>query len=320
VRIFIAGASGAIGGRLVPQLVQAGHDVVATTRSTGKLDALADLGADSIIMDGLDPVAVGEAVARAEPDVIVHQMTALASMGTKLRRFDDDFAVTSELRTVGTDHLLAAATAAGVPRFIAQSYAGWPNARSGGPVKTEEDELDPAPPRDQQRAHAAIRYLEKTVVAAPLEGVVLRYGSLYGPGASDFMIDTVTKRKMPVVGGGGGVWSMCHVDDAASATVAAITRGRGIYNVVDDEPAPVSEWLPYLAEVLGAKPPLRLPTWMGRLAGGEVAVSLMTQVRGSSNAKAKRDLGWQPQWATWRDGFRTGLTDSDIMERQARKG
>jgi 2-alkyl-3-oxoalkanoate reductase len=320
VRIFIAGASGAIGGRLVPQLVQAGHDVVATTRSTGKLDALADLGADSIIMDGLDPVAVGEAVARAEPDVIVHQMTALASMGTKLRRFDDDFAVTSELRTVGTDHLLAAATAAGVPRFIAQSYAGWPNARSGGPVKTEEDELDPAPPRDQQRAHAAIRYLEKTVVAAPLEGVVLRYGSLYGPGASDFMIDTVSKRKMPVVGGGGGVWSMCHVDDAASATVAAITRGRGIYNVVDDEPAPVSEWLPYLAEVLGAKPPLRLPTWMGRLAGGEVAVSLMTQVRGSSNAKAKRDLGWQPQWATWRDGFRTGLTDSDIMERQARKG
>jgi nucleoside-diphosphate-sugar epimerase len=317
MRIFIAGASGAVGRRLVPQLVHAGHEVVATTRSPAKLDMLAELGADSLIMDGLDPVAVGEAVAKAEPDVIVHQMTALAAMGTNLRRFDRDFAVTNTLRTLGTDHLLAAAAAAGVPRVIAQSYTGWPNARSGGPVKTEQDELDPTPPRDQSQTLAAIRYLEGAVLAAPIEGVVLRYGSLYGPGASDFIADVVRKRRMPIVGAGSGVWSMCHVDDAASATVAALTRGRGVYNIVDDEPAPVAEWLPYLADALGAKRPMRVPTWIGRLAGGEVAASMMTQIRGASNAKAKRELGWQPRWARWRDGFRHGLVDSETMEPDA---
>ncbi|HEX3335654.1 MAG TPA: NAD(P)-dependent oxidoreductase [Jatrophihabitans sp.] len=318
MRIFIAGAGGAIGRRLVPQLVQAGHDVVATTRSTAKLDMLAELGADSLIMDGLDPVAVGEGVAKAEPDVVVHQMTALASMGTNLRRFDRDFAVTNRLRTLGTDHLLAAASAAGVPRLIAQSYAGWPNARTGGPIKTESDELDPRPPRDQSQTLAAIGHLEAAVLAAPIDGVVLRYGSLYGPGASDLIADVVRKRRMPIIGAGSGVWSMCHVDDAASATVAAVSRGSGVYNIVDDEPAPVAEWLPFLADALGAKPPMRVPAWVGRLAGGEAAVSLMTQVRGAANAKAKRELGWYPRWATWRDGFRHGLVDRETMEPNAR--
>jgi nucleoside-diphosphate-sugar epimerase len=304
MRIFVAGATGAIGRRLVPQLAARGHSVTATTRTAEKVDMLRSLGAEPVVVDGLDAVAVGEAVARAEPDAIVHQMTALA--GTpNLKHFDAWFAVTNELRTQGTQHLIAAATAAGVKRLVAQSYAGWNNARDDGPVKTEDDPLDSHPPAEQAKSLAAIRFLEGAVLAAPLEGIVLRYGSFYGPGDSESLVEMIRKRKLPIIGAGTGIWSWVHLDDAAAATVAAVEHGtRGIYNVVDDEPAPVSEWLPYLADLVGAKPPRRVPVWLGRLAAGEVGVSMMTQIRGSSNAKARRELRWHPAWRSWREGFR----------------
>jgi nucleoside-diphosphate-sugar epimerase len=307
MRVFVAGATGVVGRQLVPQLIAAGHQVTATTRSAGKAAGLQAAGADAAVVDGLDAMAVGEAVAKAEPDVVIHQMTALAT-GFSLRRFDQTFAVTNELRTRGIDNLLGAAQAAGVCRVIAQSYTGFPNIRTGGPVKTEDDPFDPDPPKVQRSTLEAIRYLEHAVVTAPLEGVVLRYGSLYGPGASDLMVDLLRRRQVPVIGDGAGIWSFLHVTDAASAAVAALNHGRpGVYNVADDEPAPVSEWLPVLAAAVGAKPPLRLPVWLGRLAAGGAAVSMMTQIRGSSNAKAKRELGWELAWPTWRDGFARGL-------------
>jgi 2-alkyl-3-oxoalkanoate reductase len=310
MRVFVAGAAGAIGRRLVPRLVARGHQVTATTRSRDKVDQLRALGAEPVVVDGLDAVAVGEAVAMAEPDVIVHQMTALAGK-PNLRKFDRWFATTNKLRTAGTEHLLAAAQAAGVRRFVAQSYTGWTNIRDGGRVKTEADPLDPDPAKAQVQSMAAIRFLERAVSEAPVEGIVLRYGNFYGPGATESQVELIRKRQLPIIGDGGGVWSWIHLDDAAAATVAAVEHGgRGVYNVVDDEPAEVSVWLPYLAEVVGAKPPLRVPVWLGRLAAGEVAVRWMTQGRGSSNEKAKRELDWRPAWTTWRDGFRHGLTDS----------
>jgi nucleoside-diphosphate-sugar epimerase len=310
MRIFLAGATGAVGRRLVPQLIARGHQVTATTRTPGKVDMLRGLGADPVVVDGLDAVAVGEAVARAEPDAIIHQMSALAG-DMDLKHFDRMFATTNQLRTKGTDHLIAAATAAGVGRMVVQSYTNWPNIREGGPVKTEDDPLDPNPPAQQTQTLAGIRHLEAAVLAAPLEGIALRYGSFYGPGGSEPVVDVLRKRKFPIVGDGSGIWSWVHLDDAGSATVAAVEHGaRGIYNIVDDEPAPVSEWLPYLAEQVGAKPPRRLPVWLGRLFAGEVGISMMTQIRGSSNAKAKRELGWEPAWPSWRDGFRHGLTDT----------
>jgi 2-alkyl-3-oxoalkanoate reductase len=309
MRVFVAGATGAIGSRLVPQLVARGHDVTATTRNPDKVERLRALGATPVVVDGLDASAVGEAVARAEPDAIVHQMTALA--GTPdMRRFDRYFHTTNELRTKGTEHLLAAARAAGVERFVAQSYTGWPNARTGGPVKTEDDPFDPDPAPNQRESLAAIRFQERAVTEAELEGIALRYGSFYGPGASEPLVELIRKRKFPIVGDGAGVWSWIHVDDAAAATVAALERGRrGIYNVVDDDPAPVADWLPYLADAVGAKPPMRIPVWLGRLAAGEVGVRMMTQARGASNEKAKRELGWRPEWSSWREGFRAGLRD-----------
>lgn len=307
MRVFVAGAAGAIGSRLVPQLLARGHEVTATTRSADKVRHLKALGAAVAVVDGLDGVAVGEAVARAEPDAIVHQMTALSGK-PDMRHFDRWFARTNELRTRGTEHLLAAGQAAGVKRFVAQSYTGWNNARTGALVKTEDDPLDAEPARAQVETLAAIRFLEEAVLAAPLEGVVLRYGNLYGPSASDSLVELVRKRQLPVVGGGAGVWSWVHVDDAAAATVLAVERGRrGIYNVVDEEPAPVAEWLPYLAEAVGAKKPMRVPAWLGRVAAGEVPVRWMTSGRGSSNAKAERELGWQPTWRSWRQGFRSAL-------------
>jgi 2-alkyl-3-oxoalkanoate reductase len=311
MRVLVAGAGGAIGGQLVPALIAAGHQVTATTRSPAKTGRLSAAGAATVVVDGLDAVAVGEAVAKAEPDVIIHEMTAIPpSFG--LRNFDRTFAVTNELRTKGLDHLLAAAKAAGVGRVIAQSYAGWPNARTGGPVKTEDDPLDGDPPAAQRLTIAAIRYLEHTVTTASgITGLALRYGLLYGPGTTDQIIAMIRKRRLPLVGDGSGVWSFLHVEDAASATVAAVQRGSaGIYNIVDDEPAPVSEWLPATAAIVGAKPPMRVPLWLGRLVAGEVGVSMMTQSRGSSNAKAKRELGWQPGWPSWRDGFAALARDS----------
>ncbi len=306
MRVFLAGATGAVGRRLVPRLRAAGHEVVATTRTPNKVDQLRRLGAEPLVVDGLDAAAFGEAVARSEPDAIVHQMTALADMSS-LRNFDKTFATTNALRTRGLDHLLAAARAAGVRRIVAQSFTGWTNPRSGSGLATEADGFDPSLPTKQRETLAAIAYLERAVTEAG--GVSLRYGSFYGPGAAEPMIELVRHRKMPLVGDGGGVWSWCHLDDAASATVAALERGSGVYNIVDDDPAPVAEWLPYLAEVVGAKPPLRLPVWLARLAAGEVGVSMLTQIRGSSNAKAKTELGWTPRWSSWRDGFRHGLTD-----------
>jgi len=305
MRVFVAGATGAIGQQLVPRLVAAGHQVVATTRSPAKADRLRLLGAEPAVVDGLDAMAVGEAVGRAEPEVVIHQMTQIGPV-TSLRTFDRQFEVTNRLRTQGADHLLAAASAAGVRRFIAQSFTGWPNVRSGGPVKTEADPLDPDPPTAQRQSMAAIRYLETAVLGvSPMEGIVLRYGSFYGPGASDEFFGLVRKRKMPVVGDGAGVWSFIHVDDAAAATVAALDHGsRGVYNIVDDEPARVADWLPYLADVLGAKPPMHVPVWLARLAAGQVVVSMLTTIRGSSNAKAKAALDWTPAWASWRQGFR----------------
>jgi nucleoside-diphosphate-sugar epimerase len=304
MKVFLAGATGAIGQRLVPQLAAHGHEVIATTRSPDKTARLRSLGAEPVLLDGLNAHEVGEAVARAEPDVIVHEMTALAQMSS-LRHFDRDFARTNELRTRGTDYLLGAAEVAGVRRFVAQSFTGWPNIREGGPIKDEQDPLDPDPPAAQSQTLAAIRYLERAVVDAALEGIVLRYGSLYGPGASDATVAAVRKRRMPIVGSGAGVWSWIHVDDAAAATVAAVEGGPvGIYNIVDDDPAPVSEWLPELARSVGARAPVHVPVWLGRLVAGDVAVSMMTRIRGSSNMKARRGLGWEPSHASWRSGFR----------------
>jgi 2-alkyl-3-oxoalkanoate reductase len=310
MRVLVVGATGAIGKQLVPQLIAAGHQVSGTTRSPAKADELRAAGAQPVVLDALDGAAVGEAVARAEPEVIVHELTALQA-GLNLRKFDQTFAETNRLRTEATDHLLTAATAQGVRRFIAQSYAGWPNARTGGPVKTEEDPLDPNPPPAMRASLDAIRYLEHAVTSAPLEGLALRYGSLYGPVSSEIFVGLLRRRQVPLVGNGAGVWSFLHVTDAAAATVAAVQAGSpGVYNIVDDEPAPVAEWLPVAAKGAGAKPPLHLPAWVGRLAAGEAALSMMTQVRGSSNAKAKRELGWTPIWPTWRTGFEHGLSQA----------
>jgi nucleoside-diphosphate-sugar epimerase len=313
MRVFVAGASGAVGARLVPQLLGRGHEVVASTRSREKADGLRTLGAEAVVMDGLDAASVGEALARAEPEVVVHEMTALAGFAD-LKHFDTGFAVTNELRTRGTDNLLAAADAVGARRFVAQSFTGWPNERTGGPVKTVDDPLDSDPPAEQRRSIEAIAYLERAVSrSSTLEGLAVRYGSLYGPGTSlaNEYAELIRARKLPLVGDGAGVWSFVHADDAAVATALAVERGRpGVYNVVDDEPAPVAAWLPYLADCLGARPPRHIPVWLARFAIGEVGISMMTRIRGSSNAKAKRELGWQPVWPSWRDGFRHAFFDN----------
>jgi nucleoside-diphosphate-sugar epimerase len=311
MRVFLAGAGGAIGRYMVPRLIAGGHEVVAMTRSPQKVDALRDAGAYPVVADGLDRDAVVAAVTGAEPEVVINQMTALTDVTGNPRHFDEEFAATNELRTKGTDHLLEGARAAGARRLIVQSYAGWPSARVGGPVKTEDDPLDPDPPATMRASLDAMRHMERVVVEAEeVEGVVLRYGGFYG--TPDDMppkfLETIRKRRFPVVGDGGGVWSFIHLDDAAAATVAALDHGGpGIYNVVDDDPAPVAEWLPGFAAAIGAKPPRHVPAWLGRLLAGEAAVSMMTKVRGSSNAKAKRELGWTLRYPSWRDGFREAL-------------
>ena len=321
MRVFVAGATGAIGSRLVPLLASRGHDVVAMVRSPEKADQARALGARPVVADALDREAVMAAVTEAEPEVVVHELTALSKLAN-LRRLDDEFTLTNRLRTEGTDSLVAAAKAAGARRFVAQSYAGWPYAREGGPVKAEDDPLDPNPPKHMQRSLDAIRYLEDAVLGAEgLEGVVLRYGSFYGPGTSiasnGDIAEMVRRRRFPVVGDGAGVWSFVHVDDAAVATALAVEGGEpGIYNIVDDDPAPVGEWLPELARALGAKPPRRVPTWVGHLATGEAGVTIMTRSRGASNEKAKRELGWEPRYASWRRGFHVGLGASRAPARQ----
>jgi nucleoside-diphosphate-sugar epimerase len=307
MRVFVAGATGAIGKQLVPRLVAAGHEVHGLTRSESKQAMLDELGAVPVVADALDPDQVAQAVGEATPDVIVHELTAIGSLD--LRHFDRDFALTNRLRTEGTDHLLSAGQAVGVRRFVAQSYGAWFYVRTGGPVKSEEDPLDPTLAREMRETLAAIRYLEEAVLDAQwTEGIVLRYGAFYGPGTSmapgGEQLEIVRKRKFPLIGDGGGVWSFIHIADAAEATVAAIERGhRGVYNVVDDDPAPVAEWLPALAQELGAKKPMRVPRFVGRLFAGEAGVVAMTDARGASNAKAKRELRWRPAHPTWRQGF-----------------
>jgi len=305
MRVFVTGATGALGRHLVPGLVAAGHEVIATTRTPGKVAQLREAGAEPVVVDGLDREAVIAAVLAAAPQVIMHQMTALADMRS-LRRPDQQFAVTNELRTRGTDNLLEAAALAGTRRVIAQSYAGpGPDKRSSGALKTEEDPLDLQYIPRAVRSPEAMMYVDKTVPLKAPEGIVLRYGAFYGPGASDLVVAMVRKRQLPVIGGGAGVWSFVEITDAAAATVAAIDHGApGVYNIVDDDPAPVAEWLPYLAEVAGAKPPLRVPAWLGRLLAGQFVVAQMTSARGSSNAKARKELGWEPRSASWREGFR----------------
>ncbi|MGI8863276.1 MAG: NAD-dependent epimerase/dehydratase family protein [Solirubrobacteraceae bacterium] len=307
MKILVAGATGAIGRQLVPRLVGAGHEVVGMTRSEAKVAALHELGARPVIADALDPDQVAEVVAQAQPEVIIHQLTAIG--GLDMRHFDRDFALTNRLRTEGTDYLLSAGRAVGVKRFIAQSYTSWPYARTGGPLKSEDDPLDPSPAREMVQTLAAIEHLEAAVTGADWTvGIVLRYGGFYGPGTSlsegGEQFEMIRTRKFPVVGSGAGIWSFIHVADAAEATVMAVERGeRGIYNIVDDDPAPVAEWLPAMAERIGAAKPWRVPRFVGRLFAGEGGALMMTEVRGASNTKAKRELGWQPRHASWRDGF-----------------
>ena len=308
MRVFVAGATGAIGRQLVPRLVAAGHEVHGMTRSESKQAMLYELGAVPVVADALDPHQVAEAVGRARPDVIVHQLTAIPGRFDP-RHLDRDFALTNRLRTEGTDHLLSAGQAMGVRRFVAQSVGAWSYVRTGGPVKSEEDPLDPAPAREMRELLAAIRHLEQAVLGARwTEGIVLRYGAFYGPGTSmapgEESFELVRRHRFPLVGDGGGVWSFIHIADAAEATVAAVAHGsRGIYNVVDDEPAAVAEWLPALAQELGAKKPMRVPRFIGRLFAGEAGVVMMTDIRGASNAKAKRELAWRPAHPSWRQGF-----------------
>ncbi len=313
MKIFVAGATGAIGSRLVPTLVEHGHSVVGTTTTPAKADALRAAGATPVILDVLDRDAVVNALAQGQPDAVVHQATALWGF-TDFRKFDEGFALTNRLRTEGTDNLLEGMRKASVRRIVAQSYAG-PGAfaRTGAMVKTEDDPFDPDPPAAMRRTVEAMTYLERAVLEAEgVEATVLRYGAFYGPGTGlgegGPQLEGVRRRRFPVVGGGAGVSSYIHIDDAAAATVLAIESGAtGLNNIVDDEPAAVAEWLPALAEAIGAKPPRHVPAWLGRLFAGELGVVMMTESRGASNAKAKRELGWRPMYPTWRIGFRTGL-------------
>lgn len=319
MKIFVAGATGVLGRALIPQLVANGHDVVGMTRSASKEELVRSLGAQAAVADALDPDAVAQAVASAEPEVIVHELTALSGpMSASDMRHPErspSAIMTNRLRTEATDHLLAAGRAVGTRRFLVQSFGAFRWARSGGPVLTEADPVDPDPPAALRVAMVGILHVERTVPAIDwAEGLVLRYGGFYGPGTSLSLAPDapvaapIRKRRFPIIGDGAGVWSHLHIDDAASATVAAVHRGGpGIYNIADDEPAPVREWLPALASALGARPPRRIPRWLARLAAGETATLMMTESRGSSNAKAKRELDWQPRYASWRQGFVQGL-------------
>ena len=319
MKVFVAGATGALGRMLVPQLVARGHEVVGMTRSESKQDLVRTLGARPIVADALDADAVAQAVSRAEPEVIVHELTALSgTMSVRDMRHPERSplaTMTNRLRTEGTDHLLAAGRAVGARRFIAQSFTAFRWARTGGPVLTEDEPLDPNPPGPLRPALVGILHVERAVTSIEWgEGVVLRYGGFYGPGTSmslapdAAMAVPVRKRRFPIIGDGGGIWSYVHIEDAATATALAVERGEpGIYNIVDDEPAPMREWLPALASALGAKRPRRIPRWLARLAAGEAATVMMTESRGSSNAKARRELGWEPRYASWRQGFAHGL-------------
>jgi nucleoside-diphosphate-sugar epimerase len=311
MRVLVAGATGALGKELVPRLVDAGHEVFAMVRSESSRAGAARLGSVPVIADALDRAQVEAAVRQAAPEVVVDQLTAIGHIDT--RHFERSFAATNRLRIEGTDNLLAAARATGVRRFVAQSNGAFTYARTGGPVKDEQDLLDHSPVAQMVAMIDAVEHLEQAVLgAAWTEGIVLRYGAFYGPGTSlaadSGQLELIRARRFPVVGDGGGVWSFVHVADAAEATVAAVENGgRGVYNIVDDDPAPVAEWLPELAAMMGARSPVRLPRFIGRLAAGQAGVVLMTELRGASNAKAKRELGWELRYPSWRQGFKEEL-------------
>jgi len=312
MRVFVAGSTGAVGQRLVPLLLKRGHQVGALSRTSQKAKQLEALGAKAVVADAFDKDGLTTAIQQTEPEVIIHQLTALKGVAN-FKKLDEEMALTNRLRTEVTDTLLTAARLVGARRFITQSFCGWPFAREGGPIKTEQDPLDPHPPAHFRKTLAAIRYLEGAVSkATDLETLALRYGFFYGPGTSiakqGAIVELIRKRRIPIVGDGAGIWSFIHIQDVAQATVAAVSHGApGIYNIVDDEPAAVSTWLPFLADTVGAKPPWRVPVWLARLVIGEGGVSMMTKVRGGSNAKAKRELGWQPIYPSWRRGFVEGL-------------
>jgi nucleoside-diphosphate-sugar epimerase len=312
MKVFIAGATGVIGSRMVPDLVRRGHEVVGTTRTPWKTQRLAQLGATPVVLDALDDIAVKNAVAEAAPDVVVHQLTSIPE-SVDPRKLDQQFAETNRLRTEGMDHLLAAARAAGARRFVAQSFAACVYARTGCSVKTEMDPVETDPPASVRETLAAILHVERSLEdATDLDGIALRYGGFYGPGTSlgecGSVVELVRRRRFPLVGSSSAVWSFIHIDDAAAATVAAVEHGgSGVYNITDDDPAPMSVWLPDLAEALGAPPPRHVPLWVARVLTGPTGVAMMTELRGASNAKAKRDVGWQPRYASWREGFRSGL-------------
>lgn len=312
MKIFVAGSTGAVGKHLLPLLKEKKHEVVALTRTPEKSRLVEELGATPVIADVFNKDELISAIRKAEPEVVIHQLTALTGAGN-FKKFDEEFALTNRFRTEVLDTMLEAARSVGSRRFIAQSFSGWPFAREGGPVKTEEDPLDPTPPKSFSKTLAAIRQLEDTIRSAEdVGGIALRYGIFYGPGtgiAKDGnIVEAIKKHKLPLVGDGGGIWSFTHIEDVAGSTVAAIANGSpGIYNVVDDEPAPVSTWLPYLAEALGAKPPQKLPVWLARFFIGEGGVSMMTKIRGASNTKAKHELNWTPKYKSWREGFVKGL-------------
>jgi nucleoside-diphosphate-sugar epimerase len=322
MRVFVAGGTGAVGPPLVAQLVARGHQVTATTTGPGKLGLLEQLGADAVVMDGLDAVSVGEAVAKARPDAIVHEMTGLSAPHAgkpDMRRFARWFAATNRLRIEGTNHLLAAAEATGVSHIVAQSYSSWNGIRKGGWVKTEEDPLDPETGTGFRTTAEAIRHVEDVVVKAG--GAIVRHGTLYGPGVLNYQVELLRKRQFPLIGGGTGYSSWVHIEDAASAAILAVEkRARGVFNIVDDEPAPASEWLPYLAASAGAKRPMRIPKWLGRLLAGDVVVTIMTEGRGFSNAKAKRELGWKPRYSSWRNGFADLFADPTAETSAPRSG
>ena len=313
MKVFVAGSTGAIGSHLVPLLHESGHEVIALSRTAEKAKELEALGAKVAVADAFDRDRLTAAIKRAEPEVLIHELTALSGGVANFKQLDEQFALTNRLRTEVTDAMLAAARLVGARRFIAQSFCGWPFAREGGPVKSEQDPLDPNPPASFSQTLAAIRYLEDAVRGAnELEALALRYGFFYGPGtaiAEDGpIVELVRKRRLPIVGDGGGIWSFIHIQDAARATVEAVSHGApGIYNIVDDEPAPVSTWLPFLADAVGAKPPWRIPAWLAKFAIGDGGVSMMTEIRGGSNEKAKRELGWRPVYPSWRRGFVEGL-------------
>jgi len=312
MRVFVAGSTGVVGKNLVPLLLESGHEVVALVRTPQKGKEAEALGAKAVVADALDKDALTAAIRRAEPEVILHQLTALTGV-TNFKKLDEEFALTNRLRTEATETMLAATRLVRGRRFIAQSFCGWPFAREGGPIKTEEDPLDPSPPATFRKTFAAIRHLEEAVRrTTDLEALALRYGFFYGPGTSiakdGAVVELVCNRRLPIVGDGAGIWSFIHIQDAARATVAAVSSGApGIYNVVDDEPAPVSTWLPLLADVLGAEPPRQMPVWLAKLLIGDGGATMMTQIRGASNAKAKREFGWEPIYPSWRRGFVEGL-------------